>query len=406
MPLLSNFPLLFLNPIFWGAIFLVGWQYNRLASLERHTLGVNRLHPTVRTAKSLLWGLAAGTAGSFVVVFLGLTVTGTSLYTLLATALLLMLIHPRLICFSYAGGLLSISSLLTGWPQVHVPSLAALVAVLHLMESMLVWACGHEGAVPVTIRGRGGKAVGGFVMQQFWPLPFVALVAAGSSAAAGGIPMPEWWPLIQAPPQVLEGGPEMMLMMVPVAAVLGYGDMSITSRPREKNLYTARLLALYSLALLALAWWAGGGWSRQLLTAVFTAGGHEVLIMLGRRRERSSAPLFTAPAKGVGILETLPGSAAAKAGLQPGDVILSVNGLPLEGPEDFAALEPGKPAELEIAKPGLPSVRVRIAPPRPDQPGGFGIVPILAPNSAGTVEIRGPGFGMRVLKRILRGLRR
>ena len=58
---------------------------------------------------------------------------------------------------------------------------------------------------------------------------------------------------------------------------------------------------------------------------------------------------------GAGIAAVTPGGAAAKAGLQPGDVITAVNGTPVSDTETLAAalagLRPGQQVSLKITKP-------------------------------------------------------
>ncbi|WP_242614171.1 S1C family serine protease [Actinomadura roseirufa] len=57
----------------------------------------------------------------------------------------------------------------------------------------------------------------------------------------------------------------------------------------------------------------------------------------------------------VGVVEVTPGGGAAKAGIQPGDLILSVNGTPTPDPAALstvlAGLKPGDKAKVEIQRP-------------------------------------------------------
>src|SRR5690606_41661119 len=85
-------------------------------------------------------------------------------------AIALMMVHPRFICSAYAGGILSVTHLLFGWPGLSVPAIMALVAVLHLVESLLILLHGPTGATPVYVRRPDGRVVGGFTMQKFWPI--------------------------------------------------------------------------------------------------------------------------------------------------------------------------------------------------------------------------------------------
>ena len=86
-------------------------------------------------------------------------------------ALLLMLMHPRYLCFSYAGGIMALSSLLFGWPELNVPAVISLVAVLHMVEAVLIRWHGHLNPSPVYLRTGEGEVVGGLNLQKFWPCP-------------------------------------------------------------------------------------------------------------------------------------------------------------------------------------------------------------------------------------------
>ena len=71
---------------------------------------------------------------------------------------------------------------------------------------------------------------------------------------------------------------------------------------------------------------------------------------MGNKREFSNVPLFAALKNGVKILDIFPGSPAAAAGLNSGQVILSVNGLPVNDSlafQDSMGLA-GSKVELEI----------------------------------------------------------
>jgi serine protease Do len=84
-------------------------------------------------------------------------------------------------------------------------------------------------------------------------------------------------------------------------------------------------------------------------------------------------------AKGAFIRQVVPGGPAEKAGIQPGDVVLSVNGKPIDGAVDLrrtlGILKPGSTATLQVSrrgklmefKPALAEMNPQVAPAeRPD----------------------------------------
>ncbi len=323
---------------FWLVVAFVYFQYRRTQATEESLFG-QVLNPAVsNTLTAVMYGLVGGIAGSFVFVFMGATLSGDDIRYVWPLALALMLVNPRLICFSYAGGIIAISSTLFGWPAVNVPGLMALVAILHVVEGLLVRVSGAQCASPVFVRHRG-KTVGGFTLQRFWPIPITIILALAlpDQLAGGGVDMPDWWPLI--PPL---GGRELIdtlsFVMFPAVAALGYGDLAITCPPERKSRHAASQLVIFSsvllvLALLAVKWPMVG-----LLAGLFSAGGHETMSQLGSRREMNGQPYFSSPKRGIRVLEVLPDSLAEQLGLRSGDIILEVNGTPVNTPDEFKSV--------------------------------------------------------------------
>ena len=82
-------------------------------------------------------------------ILVGISVNKIGGLYLLITALGLMLIEQRFLCFAYAGGVLSLLHLLFGFPQeLSVPQVMALVAVLHLVEALLIYLTGSLYSLP------------------------------------------------------------------------------------------------------------------------------------------------------------------------------------------------------------------------------------------------------------------
>jgi len=342
--------------LFWLFVLVVSSQYRRIAASERKLFGQVKNRPFPQTAQAVVQGLVAGLAGSFLLVFVGVAFTpGTQLGYLILVAMALMLVSPRLICLAYAGGLASLSNLAFGFPVVDVAALMAMVAILHLMESLLIVLTGFRTATPVFIRTQRREVVGGFSLQRFWPIPLVVLLlgAVPREIVEQGIRMPEWWPLIPVAPALLED-PAMMFQMLPVIAVMGYGDLAVSSSPARRSRETGRYLALYSLALLGLALLGGREPLFLWLAALASIVGHELVVRRGGRAELGRpAWLKSAPGQ-VTILDVMPGSPAGRAGLGTGDIVRTVNGLPVGSRLEFtSALEQaGAVLELGVDRPG------------------------------------------------------
>ena len=338
--------------VFWLAALIVFWQYRRVAETERRLFGVVKNDPGRQMVRAILEGLVGGLMGSFVLVFIGVSLSNAGINYVVVIALLLMIISPRLVCFSYAGGIVSIFSLLVGWPKIDIPGLMGLVAVLHITESLLIRLFGTGAATPVYARRRQGDLVGGYMLQRFWPIPIVILllVFLQRPAPTGLISMPDWWPLIRPMGQVADN-PNFIYTLLPVVAILGYGDLAVTSTPAARTRKTSGALMLYSVALLAISIVASRLPALVWLAAFFAPFGHELVVRWGSRQEQEGAPvLVTQPGAGAGVLDVVPGSPAARAGLRAGDVVVDLGGATVTGRDDlFQALETlagGDPARL------------------------------------------------------------
>jgi len=301
---------------------LVAWQYRnqQMLSASRYK---SRSRTYLRAAfRSTLYGMLGGVFGSILLVFMGIDLSSIAITQLWMAALVLMLIQPRFLCFSYAAGILAVSNLLFGYPDVSIPQLMGLVAILHMVESLLILLNGPGNAWPVYIH-KQGQLRGGFNMQMFWPLPLAALMSvAFTDLAAGGLEMPAWWPLLRDYARFAD---DQAFTLIPVLAVLGYGEISTSRTPAQASRRSSLLLFIFSLLLLLLALLSSYNPIFLPLAALFSPLGHELVIWLGMRAE-TRPPVYTPPAKGVMILDVISGSKAAKAGLMSRDIILQVDG--------------------------------------------------------------------------------
>lgn len=329
--IMRTLPAIFMDPtyiVIFTVVFLMIYnQYNKISKMEQRMFGLNRSTPLKETVVSMGYGLLGGILASFIFVFLGITLSSTGIVFLWLIAILLSFFHPRFLCFSYSAGVISVLSLVFGVPEIDIPSVMGLVAVLHLVEAVLIYFNGSRNASPIYIKHNNGNVVGGFSLHRFWPVPFATVIATVgfNTSLEGAVTMPEWWPLL-APNLVIPPEYALLFAVWPVIAGLGYSDLALTSSPVVKTGHTARNLALYSLALLGLAVLANHYSYLALLPALFAPLAHEWIIHKGLEREYKLEPLFTYP-EGVMVLDVYPGSPAEEMGLQSGDVILKINGI-------------------------------------------------------------------------------
>lgn len=361
-------------PLYLVVMIVIAMQYNRMEKMRESFFGMK----TGRTLTDILaaagFGLLGGLAGSYLMVFIGLTISG-ELYYLWPVAILLMLINMRFLCFAYAGGLLALSNLILGVPQINVPQIMALVAVLHMVESLLILASGHLGAVPAYIKGPAGRVIGGFTLQKFWPIPLVILGIMAGGLVEGGMEMPEWWPLIK--PGVPGDPQSLTYILLPVVAGLGYGDIALARNPAEKSRLSSLYLGIYSLTLLILAVLAEESRGVALAAALFAPLGHEAVIYIGRGIELKGKPLYIPPERGMRVLDVLPDGSAWRAGLRSGDIVFALNGEKLSGRAEFYQRLQGAFLPLAVdyfSRAAGTNRRAMIYPPGPGR--HWGIVPV------------------------------
>jgi hypothetical protein len=340
------------QPLFWLIVSFIVFQYWQLQRNQQYMFGEAKYSLQNMIFYAVGCGLVGGLVGSLLLLIVGVTLNELGFEYLWPLALLLMFFHLRYVCFAYAGGLVSLSSVLFGWPQVHVPSLIALVAILHITESLLIAISGRNGSIPLIMRTEQGKLVGGFQLQNFWPLPLTILQSVILSTSGVGnlfLSMPSWWPLLQHEVSVM---PDQVLAYMPVAivAALGYADVAVASQPADRRLRSAKHLFLYSITLLILALVSNRYHLLQILAAVLAPLGHEYLIWLVNKREKYGEPLFQQAPDGVMILDTFKDTPAAKMGLKPGDVILRINDRAVYRRMDIAEvlLDAGREVILEV----------------------------------------------------------
>lgn len=354
---------------------LVTWQYRRLQMMSEPLLK-GRKNIYVRSALvSSLLGLLGGIIGSIFLVFLGVDLAGIGIGQLWLVAIILMLIKPRFLCFAYAAGLLSISNLLFAYPTLNIPQLMGLVAVLHLVESLLILLNGPYSPFPVYIKKAGGLR-GGFNLQLFWPIPLVALISVGWVDTPGAIITPDWWPLLQNYSQFTT---DQTFALLPVIAMLGYGEISTTQTPYRATRKSALHLFLFSLSLLLLSMLASRYPLFLPVVALFSPLGHEMVIWMGMRTENRT-PIYVPPERGVRILDVLPGTSAQRNGLRSHDVILTLNGQPVNSFDTLQQhlLHGPKERVLEIERGvNILTLRLSVAPN-----SDLGFIPVPEPNAA------------------------
>ncbi|KAA5808461.1 PDZ domain-containing protein [Thermoanaerobacterium thermosaccharolyticum] len=343
--IVKSIAIMILNPFMWLVVAFIYFQYKKNIDAERQMVGKEQTSLKDQVLDSTIYGFLTGILGSIIIVLLGITIDNIGIEYVFPLAILLMLINPRYICFSYAGGIVSIISLITGFPNVNVAGLMAIVGILHLMESILIYIDGSVNSIPVFVKLKDDKVVGGYTMQKFWPIPFVAL--STTTAILGGassVNMPDWWPLL-GPSSNLKN---IVFIMMPVIAALGYGDIALTEMPQKRAKKSSKRLFAFSLILITFSLLGSKIYIFKWIAAIFGPLAHEMLIIIGQKEERARKPLFESQDNGLMVLSVMKNSPAEHIGLKPGDIILKINDIPIDSEEDIKRLLYNNPTILFI----------------------------------------------------------
>lgn len=327
------------QPWFFVVLFIMYWMYKRNNDLEIQSILFTKKKIFEKMVQSTLSGILIGIGVSIILVLLGFPMQlSEQMIFLLPIAFLLAVFNFRYLCFSYAGGILGILSFVFRgqkvfgymFPDINIdiPGIIALVGILHLMESGLIFLEGSNDSIPIVIK-KEEKLAGAYMMQKYWPLPFALLIMeAVTSMPREIIETPNWWPILKN--VIHQPGVMLIYSICPITAILGYGDIAVSIRPEEKSKRTAISLMFYSLTLISIAVLSPKREWLQFLGVILMPLLHEFLIVRSQRKERFSNPLFVYPDKGVRILELKPDGVAEKIGLKRGDIISKINGIEIQ----------------------------------------------------------------------------
>jgi len=330
------------NPFYYAGIVFIILQYRRQMMLERK-LFHTRLHSVWdRAFTTTIWGWVGGIAVSILMGWIGATLTPSTVIFVWIISAIMAVWRIRFLCFAYAIGFLGIVhgilSMIpppehtTGWhdyfgplPEFDIPPLLVIVALLHFAEAMLVRFQGQRAAVPMFYESKRGKIVGGYHLQEFWPVPLFLLVPM----EGGSVSALPWTPLFG------DGLWSDGWTIAAFPVMMGFSAATITRLPAEKTRRASAMLVTYAAFVLLLAAVASLGPVWTVFASVFCIVLHEAVIWFGRWEEQTRSPLFVHSSQGVKILAVLPGSPASELGIQAGEIVHKVNGVRVRTKEEL-----------------------------------------------------------------------
>lgn len=330
------------QPYYYIGILFVVLQYRRQMHLERkmfHTKLHSYLHETWKT---LLWAILAGFIASLVMMLFGAVLQANAIMWIWIITLLLICFRTRFFCFAYSIGVVGIlhsvvtyipietnvvfvDNMITTLQQIRMSSLLALVAVVHIIEAVWIRWLGPGSANPVILDGKRGRFVGGYQIQDFWPVPLFLMVPVD---AGTGLSLP-WTALMNGS----LGSNGWMLLAFPI--VMGYTAMTKSWLPKVKARWMSMYTLLYSCIIMLLAFGVEYWPMLTLSASVLCILLHEAIVWFSNWKENQQRPYYAHDSRGLFVLGTISGSPAEKLGIMTGEVIRQVNGMKVTTREEL-----------------------------------------------------------------------
>lgn len=379
---------------------LVFYLRNRKISIMQKMIAGESINsPLELTASQICFGLIGGILGSIILTTLGVVFSKTSgIQFIFIVSLLLMVVKPRFICFSYSGAVLGFLSLIVtylypekGWLNIDIVSLMVLVGVLHIIEGLLVTFDGSRGSIPVFTK-KDGKILGGYAMRRYWVLPIAIFIALenidSSSNLIAGVNTPSFWPLISNSTVLLGGA---ALMSIPFMGMLSYSTVTFTRSRKEKVRSSGIMISLYGVCLSLISGLANFGLAGKIIVLILAPLLHELMLNYSKRLEEKREPIFYSEEGRIKVLEVVPDTIAYEAGIKVGDDIIKVNDTYINSEKDVYVLsrrEVGSSKLLIRRKDKTFDVELKF---KKDKRLGLVLVPILVKDEA-KIDVESKSF--------------
>ena len=268
-----------------------------------------------------------GFCGGILTVALGLYIEPDGLQAFLIIMVLLAFINHRFINPSYAGGIICVYTLIFNYDRIHVPSMLTLIAVVQLMEAVLIYLNRKHDNIPIFIQ-RDGKLTGAFIKQKYYAVPFMMLTLSAIPYAVWNTSINLNWGTIFKTGLLAAGNA--VFFLTGAICVTNYSSIAISSLPEEKCRKDAIRFLAGSLLLLIIAFLSGKNEVFKWIGAIFALLYRETIFWYALYREKKKQPLYTVAQRGLRILEIVPGGTAEKMKMKRGEIILTVNGKPVQ----------------------------------------------------------------------------
>lgn len=308
----------------------------KIAGMQKLILGDSVNSSIELTLSQIVLGICAGVLGSLLLNSLGVVFSSNSgIVYLFIISIILMIINPRFICFSYSGAILGAisifeeiittnnSSILSGFGYINIMHLMIFIGVMHVIEGILVMIDGSRGAVPV-FTNSDNKILGGYVLKRYWLIPISLMIMISgndfNNSYVEVTEVPKWWPLIKTSVVVVSS-----FILIPFYGMIGYSTITFTRTKKQKAFTSGCFIFLYGIVLILISRVAEMGLVGKVLVVICAPLFHEFMLRFQRINEANRKAKFVSDDDGLVILEVMPGSELYNNGVKCGDRIISVN---------------------------------------------------------------------------------
>lgn len=288
----------------------------------------------------LLVGLLTGFFGGILTTAMGLNIEPEGLQAFLITMVFLAMINHRFVNPSYAGGLLCLYSLIFIYDKVHIPSMLMLIAVFQLIEAILIYLGRKHDNIPIFIR-QNGQITGAFIKQKYYAIPFILLTFSTASYTLWQNEIILTWKTAFSAGLTAAGS--LASLLIGAIGVTNYSSISISTKPEEKCRNDAIKFLIGSLLLFMLAFFSDRIEILKWIGSIFALLYREFIYRYTLYKERKNQPLYTVVNRGLRILEVIPGGTADKMKIKRGEVILNLNGKPVQSEDGIRHILSGSP---------------------------------------------------------------
>jgi len=289
----------------------------------------------------LLAGLLTGFFGGILTVSLGIYIEPEGLQAFLIAMVILALFNHRFVNPSYAGGLICLYTVIFNYDKIHVPSMLVFIATIQVIESVLLYLTRKHDNIPIFIQ-HNGQITGAFIKQKYYAVPFIFLsLSVAPYSLMINIVTVKWSTIFRTDLGQVSTGTAFFL--IGAISVTSYSSVAISTPPEEKCRNDSIRLIVGGLVLFLLGFFSSKIEVLKWIGAFFALLYREVIYWYGLYTEKKKRPLYTAVQRGVRILEIIPGGPADKMKMKRGEIILNVNGKPVQTEDGIRHILSGSP---------------------------------------------------------------